>query len=192
MDTSNKCWNRLYFKSGKDIKPFLGEFLNEVEDGVFVIDFEKIAPVPQELLDVPEFTGPENVEPELLEKYKNNVSLYGVTDSVRWKDNYWGGGTSVYSGSFVNNDKFYDFWTEFNPAVMVAEFLSIRVEENDKLVLDYKNEDPEHGFYGRHMTRAENESDGFYMPNKVESPEQVQQVEQLEQVEQVEEANLIN
>jgi hypothetical protein len=153
--------SKLYFKSNRNIKSLFSEFLTE-ENGATFLDLQKIYPCPDKLNKTKKKADGEKNK-DLLDIYKDNVSLYGYMDGESWKIANWGELSDKFQCSFINEDRILSFKSNFIPIQALSK-AALKLGIKDDMCIDFvgKKENTQ----GRYVFFSKNPEENFI--NKTE------------------------
>jgi hypothetical protein len=129
----NWCNNTLQFESRKPIRDFLMPYLNEMEDGGYEFDFNKIIPVPEDLNIT---CQPSTKDEELQKKYDANQLKHGFRTWYEFSVAKWGTKWCG-SGDFNHDDTAFVFDTAWSPSTPITEKLAKKLEGDEMLIHNY-------------------------------------------------------
>jgi hypothetical protein len=155
----NWCNNTIQFESGKPIRDFLSPYLNKMEDGGYEFDFNKIIPVPADLVIT---SAPGTKDAELQAKYKANTEKHGYANWYDFCIERWGTKWNG-SGDFSHDDKAFIFETAWSPSLQITEKLAEQLPNDEMLIHNYIEEGMD--FCGKFVAGNLGGADEFY--NKI-------------------------
>jgi hypothetical protein len=153
----NWCNNTLRLESGKSIQKFLEPYIEEV-DSVFHFDFNKVIPIPDDLMTEARFG---EVTGDLQKKYDSNMEKYGYTHWYDFCVAKWGTKWSA-EGEFTQDETMMWFDTAWSPPIGVIEELAKKLPDDDLLILDYMEEGE--NYCGKYVAGNQGGTDESYSP----------------------------
>jgi hypothetical protein len=152
----NWCHNILKFDNEKPIRDFLMPYLNEMEDGGYEFDFNKIIPVPDDLI----ISCKHGTKDEELQKlYDANTIKHGFRTWYEFCVFHWGTKWNG-SGDFSPDDIAFVFETAWSPSLPITEELAKKLEGDETLIHNYIEEGM--GFCGKFIAGNLGGIDEFY------------------------------
>jgi hypothetical protein len=152
----NWCNNTIQLESGKPIRELLSPYLNQIDDGGYEFDFNKIIPIPEDL-NVSSERGTDNEE--LKKIYESNMEKYGFQTWYDFCVNKWGT-KWIGSGDFNYDDTSFTFETAWSPSLPITEELAKKLEGDETFIHNYIEEGM--GFCGKFIAGNLGGIDEFY------------------------------
>jgi hypothetical protein len=129
----NQLENTLQLESGKPIRDLLSPYLNQIDDGGYEFDFNKIIPIPEDL-NIESRQG--KIDDDLQDIYETNMFKHGFRTWYEFCVVNWGTKWKA-TGDFNYDDTAFTFETAWSPSLPITEELAKKLEGDETLIHNY-------------------------------------------------------